>query len=395
VALRGRTLSAGIAVLLISAFLVACDVPPPFESSVNSPGAESARPPGLSATGNGSVMAERSGVAGGSAILWATDADRARQLDAIAATGARWFTMDIDWDSIQHQGPGTFWWDATDRLVVQARARGLRIIGVMGYSPAWARPADCPPNSNKCLPASAEPYADMARAMTERYGANSSLAALRGSINVWQVWNEPNHYPFVHVVDPARYTRILKRAYVSIKAVDPAATVLAGGTSPAPDDPYLKDMSPVTFLKRIYANGGQGNFDAFSHHPYSFPCSPLVAEPWNAFEQTRYLHEVMAQNGDGNKKIWGTESGAPTGDNVGPCAAGPNVSVTEAQQAQFVADYSYGWHKTFGSFTGPLIWFQIRDNGTRPMEFDDHFGLLRRDYSEKPAYRVFKRLILG
>ena len=69
---------------------------------------------------------------------------------------------------------------------------------------------------------------------------------------------------------------MLKRAYVEIKAVDPTATVLAGGTAPAPDDPSGRDMSPVTFLRNIYANGGKGYFDAFAHHPYSFPCSPLA-----------------------------------------------------------------------------------------------------------------------
>ena len=57
--------------------------------------------------------------------------------------------------------------------------------------------------------------------------------------------------------------------------------------------------------------------------------------------------------------------------------------MTEATQAQFVADYFKGWYKDFGSFTGPLIWFQIRDNGTDPSYYDDHFGLLRRDFSPR------------
>ena len=145
---------------------------------------------------------------------------------------------------------------------------------------------------------------------------------------------------------------------------------------------------------RIYAYGGKGYFDAFAHHPYSFPCSPLQAASWNAFTQTKDLHDIMVQNGDGAKKVWGTEAGAPTGSNVGPCGS-IGTSVTEAQQAQFVSDYFTGWHRDFASFTGPLIWYQIRDNGTAPANYDDHLGLLHRDWSEKPAYRTFKRLILG
>ena len=123
-------------------------------------------------------------------------------------------------------------------------------------------------------------------------------------------------------VDVRAYTAMLKRAYVEIKAADPLATVIAGGTSPAGNDPAGRDMAPVRFLGQIYANGGRGFFDAFAHHPYSFPCSPLTNASWNAFTQTRYLHTVMAQNGDGGKKIWGTEAGAPTANNVGTCAAG-------------------------------------------------------------------------
>jgi hypothetical protein len=392
---RRRTITAAITLLVISAFLAACDVPTPFETSASSPGAEAAKVPGVRAAGTGTVIGERTGIAAGSAILWASDAERNRQLDAIAATGARWFTIDIDWNSIQGAGQGTWWWDATDRLVTQARARGLRIIGVIAYTPTWARPADCPAGTDKCLPASPETFADMARAAAQRYGTASTSVGLRGSINVWQIWNEPNHFPFVQpTVDAARYTRMLKRAYVTIKEGDPTATVLAGGTAPAPDDAYGKDMSPMTFLRRIYANGGKGYFDAFAHHPYSFPCSPLQAASWNAFTQTKDLHVIMEQNGDGAKKVWGTEAGAPTASNVGPCGS-IGTSVTEAQQAQFVADYFTGWDKDFASFTGPLIWYQIRDNGTDPGNFDDHLGLLRRDWSEKPAYRTFKRLILG
>jgi hypothetical protein len=394
---RRRTFTAALAALLVGAVLTACDVPPPFESSVHSPGAESARPPGgLRTAADGTPLAEKSGVSGGSAILWASDADRLRQLDAIANTGARWLTIDIDWNSIQGNGPNSWWWDATDRLVVQARARGLKLIGVLAYTPTWARPGNCPYGTNKCLPASAETYATMARAAAQRYGTLSPHASLRTSVTVWQVWNEPNHYPFVQpTVNVPHYTNILKRAYTSFKQGDPASTVLAGGTAPAPDSASGRDMTPLTFLRRMYENDAKGFFDAFSHHPYSFPCSPLVAADWNAFTQTRFLREEMVRRGDGTKRIWGTESGAPTATNTGPCTSGPNVSVTEAQQAQWVSDYFKGWHQDWAAWTGPLIWFQIRDNSANRAYWQDNMGLLRHDYSEKPAYRTFRRLITG
>ena len=306
--------------------------------------------------------------------------------------------MDMDWNSINGAGPNVWRWDATDLFVREARSYGLAIVAVAGYSPIWAEPASCPVSAlTHCLPASPEPYATFAHEIAQRYGSMSTIPDLRNSITAWQVWNEPNHYPFVQpTVDVAQYASILKRAYVEIHKADPTATVIAGGTSPASDAPDHTDMAPVTFLKGIYANGGKGFFDAFGHHPYSFPCNPLEDASWNAFTQTRYLHDVMVSNGDGAKKIWATEAGAPTASNVATgCAAGPNVSLTEAQQAQWLSDYLKGWTQKFGTFTGPFIWYQIRDSGIDPANREDHFGLLRRDFSPKPAYTRLQQLLAG
>ena len=63
----------------------------------------------------------------------------------------------------------------------------------------------------------------------------------------------------------------------------------------------------------LYARGAGGYFDGVAHHPYSFPTNPLEAHDWNAFTQTQTIYDVMVANGDGAKKVWGTEVGAPTG----------------------------------------------------------------------------------
>jgi hypothetical protein len=189
------------------------------------------------------------------------------------------------------------------------------------------------------------------------------------------------------------YTELLRSAYTEIKKVDRDTIVLAAGTSPATDDPNGLDVSPVTFLEGIYANGGGDSFDAFAHHPYSFPCSPLLNRTWNAYFQTYWLHQVMVRHENGDRKVWGTEIGAPTGSDVGTCGGGNGSSVTEADQAAFAVDALRGWTQTFGSFTGPLLWFQIRDAGSDPLNPDDHFGLLRHDRSAKPAYASFAQFV--
>ncbi len=340
-----------------------------------------------------SPTGDRVGVSAGSLVLWESDAQRVAELNAIAATGAKWFGVDVDWASIEYQR-GKYRWAPLDSVVLEAKARGLRILGTIAYSPKWARPASCPVNNTHCLPAQAEDYANFARVAAARYGTYAPNVNLRGAIQGWQVWNEPNHYPFVQTVDVAFYTYMLKLTFGAIKGVDPWASVLAGGLSPAPDDPSGRDMSPAAFLSGIYFWGGKGWFDAVGHHPYSFPCSPLTDAPWNAFYQTLSLYMIMAYNGDGAKRIWGTEVGAPTGADLGTCGPNsPGVSVTEATQSLFAAQYISRWTNDWAAFTGPLIWFQIRDNGTDPMVWDDHLGLLHRDFTPKPSYQMFQYLL--
>jgi hypothetical protein len=333
------------------------------------------------------------GMTAGWTVLWESDSERLAELNMIAATGAKWFGMDIDWNSIQPKR-GVWNWGPTDRVVREARARGLNIIGTLAYSPRWAVPASCPLGTTHCLPARAEDFARFAVRAVQRYGMTSPLPGLHASILNWQVWNEPNHVPFVNpTVDPALYTQILKTTYLRVKAVDIWTRILAGGTAPAPNDPYGRDMGPVAFLNAIYANGGKGYFDAFAHHPYSFPCSPLYAAPWNAFGQTAEIYYSMVVHGDGAKKIWGTETGSPTGGDLGPCPSNAGVSVTEPVQALHLQQYLWGWNTLFKAFTGPLLFHQIRDAGTNPWLRDDNFGLLHRNLTPKPAYTVFTNMM--
>ena len=133
--------------------------------------------------------------------------------------------------------------------------------------------------------------------------------------------------------------------------------------------------------------GGRGSFDAFSHHPYTYPDSPLVVAPWSAFAQTAQIHQVMVDNGDGAKKIWGTESGAGTG-------TGPK-SVSATRQAELLHDYYTGWNTRYRNFTGPLLWFTVRDASSDPSTVTDNFGILRRDFGAKPSRAALITVLNG
>jgi hypothetical protein len=174
---------------------------------------------------------------------------------------------------------------------------------------------------------------------------------------------------------------MLKSAYTGIKWVDPSATVVTGGTAPAPDAADGTDYQPATWLKGLYARGAKRYFDAVGHHPAAYPFNPLEPHSWNAYTQTQVLHDVMASHNDGAKKVWGTEIGAPTG-------TGERV-LTERQQAQWVYDYYIGWNTILAPITGPLIWMPLRDAGTDPTRRTDNMGLVHHDRTPKPAYNTF------
>lgn len=387
--------TAAVLMMLSACGFAPTRIPAPIAASPGrpSPVAPSSNPSGggilsdgAASPGGTTELGRRAGFTPGAGILWMDDADRRRELKAMAATGARWIALDFDWNSIQGDGPDSFRWDrSTDTVVREARARGLQIIGGLAYSPPWARRSVCA-NTSHCFPTDPGTFARFARASVERYGPTSPIPDLRNSVRVWQIWNEANHYPFVQpTVDVAGYTVMLQQSYAAIKTVDPDATVLAGATSPAGDDPNGRDMAPVTFLRGIYDHGGGHSFDAFAHHPYSFPESPLTVAPWNAFAQTRDLHNVMVQHGDGAKKVWGTEAGAGTGTDP--------KAVTALRQAQLLREYYTAWNTDFRSFTGPLLWFSVRDSGTDPTSIYDNFGILRHDFSAKPARTVLVTLL--
>jgi polysaccharide biosynthesis protein PslG len=96
---------------------------------------------------------------------------------------------------------------------------------------------------------------------------------------------------------------------------------------------------------------------------------------------------VMAANGDGLKKVWGTEYGPPT--------AGSPGAVSEATQAKHVTDAYRLWRSY--TWAGPLFWYSGRDVAA-PGESGEawrYHGLLRRDFTQKPAWAAYRAAAAG
>jgi hypothetical protein len=316
------------------------------------------------------------GFAVGGAIQSEDATTLGRDLDSLSAARSRWIRFDINWAQVQAGGPTSYNWVALDRVVTGATSRGMKVLGGILYTPSWARPAG---TSATYGPDPAQ-YAAFAEAAVQHFSALG--------VHAYEVWNEPNAGFWTPKPNVAAYTSLLKAAYPAIKRADPSAVVVTGGTSPAPSDGTT--VSPVDWLKGIYANGGKGFFDAVGHHPYCAPAYPGDAKDWSAWYQMigapTSLRTVMSDNGDADKQIWATEYGVPTN---GPSGSYVSESVqTDMLKRAWSVWRSYSW-------AGPLMWYAGRDQGTSTDTRENFYGLLRYDFSPKPAYTELKTLAAG
>lgn len=303
-------------------------------------------------------------------------ATRNRELDSMAAMGARWVRFDIKWSDVQWHGPTSFDWGKYDPLIDAARARGLTVLGNLAYSPTWARPAA---TTDKFGPDSDE------RRRAYAAFAAAAVSHFAGRVSHWELWNEPNVSMFwAPRPNAAHYALLVREAYPRMKAANADAYVLGGATSPASSDGVAIDE--VAFLQAVYANGGGGRFDGWSHHPYTVDPSFAHADNawWQVARTSPSIRSVMTANGDGAKQVWGTEFGPPT--------SGAPHAMSEAGQADQITEAYTTWNAY--SWSGPLFVYMQRDKrayGASGDSFNYH-GMLRSDFSAKPAWSAYRAL---
>ncbi|MDP9021075.1 MAG: hypothetical protein M3N25_09780, partial [Actinomycetota bacterium] len=97
---------------------------------------------------SGPGIGARAGFSPGATIFNESDADLARSLDAMAATGGEWVRLDVPWHVVEPNAPvldllgvitsRSFDWSRVDRLVDAAHARGLKVVALPHLTPSWA-----------------------------------------------------------------------------------------------------------------------------------------------------------------------------------------------------------------------------------------------------------------
>lgn len=317
----------------------------------------------------------RFGISAGGGIQNLSSTDLAHYLDLLQAAHVGWLRFDINWNVVQSAGPTSYNWTPFDNVVNAAASRGIKSLAILDYSPSWARSGS---SSSATPPTNLADYATFAKAAAQHY---SQLG-----VHDYEIWNEPNVGSFWSTgPSAAQYTQMLKLAYPAVKNGDPNAFVISAGLSPYGSYGSADSMhvNPITFLEQMYADGAKGYMDAVGWHPYAYPYGVQLAawSGWSQMNQTSTsARSVMTANGDGGKQLWATEFGEPTGS--------ASTAVSEAVQAQYVTD-AYGDLKGV-SWAGPAFFYSGVDLGTDQTNVEDNFGIIRHDWTPKPAYSAYQ-----
>jgi polysaccharide biosynthesis protein PslG len=310
----------------------------------------------LPAPGTGIV----GGVAVGGEQPW--NSRRAADYQAMGAAHSTWIRSDIGWEWLE-PSPGVWDYSVFDPVVNDTKAAGMRYLAILHTVPSWANGGA----GDYGLPSNT--------ALMQDYCYHAVKHYLPMGVREYEIGNEVNLPHPGWNPSGTNYTNLYLKPCVTglrqaASELGLPVTVVFG--SMAPTD-WSGGENQATFLSEAYGAGAGGWFDAVGWHPYTGGDTPYTSAHMNADPDA--LHTVMVGHGDGAKKIWATEYGQATG--------GPN-SITESAQATLVTQAFTVWGGK--SYAGPMFWYSARDTGTSTTDREQHFGVLRYDGSQKPAY---------
>ncbi|MGU3497951.1 cellulase family glycosylhydrolase [Mycobacterium sp. C31M] len=306
------------------------------------------------------------------------------RLDLMESLGVTNVRIMVPWAGVQPLHPDTPFglgaprWGQLDAVVNAAAERGMGILGVLNSTPIWATNGT-PING---MPADINRFANFAKAVALRYG---------DKISAYEVWNEPNAAQYLSPLSPEAYTEMLKVTYTALKEAQAqigSEITVVGGVIGAGLTWGDYTMNPVDFVRRMYAAGAHGYFDAMSFHPYNYEWKFSQGDslPWREgmplyqLNRIREMMDAHLEDGQEQLKIWISEYGVPTN------------RVSEETQAAFIRDLIEYWQTAEGA--GPIFIYTSQDRVDLTGNDDEaHLGIFRPDGSLKPAAEVVKELI--
>ncbi len=257
----------------------------------------------------------------------------------VSLSSVRLWDAGVRWDQIE-RARDVYDWAALDAAVTNAQAAGADdILYVLGSTPSWAASNPQLPGlygqGTTSLPADREDYLDFLREVVERY---------QGRITGYQIWNEANTRSF-YEGDWTALAQLTRRAYDTVKLIDPSATVVAASSTVIPGPVFASESFFFRYARALHQAGDP--VDAMAVHLYPVD---TTQGPDARAASIRAAQRVLNKVGI-NRPLWDTEV------NYGDRRAGlPQIVPDATTAATYVArtyvdsatlgvarTYWYGW----------------------------------------------------
>lgn len=295
---------------------------------------------------------------------YAQEQDLNKTIALMQNAGVGWVRLDFLWEDIEPQ-QGKFDFVKYDLIVKLLREKGIHILGILHYSASWASSGgewNCPPKDNKL-------FVNYASKVIQRY---------KEQVKYWELWNEPDSAIYWKEQDGLKaYCLLLKDVYLAAKQIDPDCKILNGGLA-----------NGLASVNHLYDNGAKDYFDILNIHSFQTPFNQQAIKAVESYPKLAY--KIMQRHGDGHKKIWLTEIGAPGVRRVRSTHnwwLGNNP--TEKQQAKWLKEV---YTKLLENpQVEKIFWAFFRDTNNHWKNGVDYFGLLRCDFSAKPSFSAYKK----
>ena len=287
-------------------------------------------------------------------------------------------------------------WGELDRALVEADQVGLDPLLTVVAAPDWAEGRDRPARRTSFTrPGVWRPdpsaLAAFLTAAARRYSGRFADPLRAGRrlprVRDWQIWNEPNLWPFLQPqwarregrwrkAGAAHYRRMLNASYAALKREDPSNRVFAGGLAPFGDPaPTARGgrVAPARFVRGLLCVDGRTlrrtcrsttRFDVLAFHPYSLGGprhhalnvdDTSIPDAYKLTRLVRAAVRVGTAAPRGPKGLWATELGWDTRP-PNPHGLRPWV------QARYLNDSLYVlWRSGVGRASNLLL----RDSGGR------------------------------
>ncbi|MBN1201314.1 MAG: LysM peptidoglycan-binding domain-containing protein, partial [Anaerolineae bacterium] len=285
-------------------------------------------------------------------------------MSKVSALGMNWVEQRIDW-ALYEPSAGNINWDPIDDMVNAMDGAGLNILLSVSSAPGWARDSD----QESGPPTDYQTYANFIGELAARY---------KGQVDAYEIWSEQNlrrEWNTTRGISAASYVEMLRLAYASIKAADPAAIVVTGGLAPTGFNDGVNAIDDRVYLRQMYEAGVADWSDAIGAHPNGWANPPdstccqnnrPAVPAWDDhpsffFKETlQDYREIMVQNGDSGTYIWPTEFGWGSNDglNIQPVQDLAFVTYTSLdEQAQYVVR-GYQLGREMG-YIGPMFLWNL------------------------------------